>query len=270
MDKKQKLHYFIDESGDPAFYATGKRSLVNKEGFKPLLLLGMVKIDDKKATRNAILNFIENIKSDPLYNTLPCVKSSKGWYLHASYDNLEIQMKFTEFLRNLKGFEFYCVIGRKILDLFHKKHNSNDSEFYFDMIYHLLKNRLTEENKYHQVFLAARKKNTQNALNDSIKKAIEKDNNKRSEPTAIHYNCEIVQSKLTPELSIVDYLLWALQRYILKGEDRFFKALEKKYTLIIDLYDFEKYHQKNFSNHYDSKNVFRTEKAAKFRTNGYE
>ncbi len=266
MDKQSKIYYFIDESGDPSFYASGKRSIVNTEGFKPLLLLGMVKIEDKKTIRNAILDFIDDLRNDPLYNCLPCIKNPKGWYLHASYDNLEVQIKFTEFLRKLEGFQFYCVIGRKILDIFHKKHNSNDAEFYFDLVYHLVKNRLHDEERFHQVLLAAQQKNTQKDLNNAINKALERDNQKRNSPKTINYNCEIVQSKLTPELSIVDYLLWALQRYILKGEDRFYKALENKYNSIIDLYDFEK----NGSNYYNSENKFTIQKASAYRTDGYQ
>lgn len=38
-------------------------------------------------------------------------------------------------------------------------------------------------------------------------------------------------------MSVVDYLLWALQRYILKGEKRYFLALEKHYDSILDMYD---------------------------------
>ena len=59
-------------------------------------------------------------------------------------------------------------------------------------------------------------------------------------------------SQITPELSIVDYLLWALQRYILTDDNRYYLALINKYNLIIDLYDF-----KNFKrNYYNSKNCF--------------
>jgi len=210
---------------------------------------------------------MEDMKSDPLYNTLPCIKNQKTWYLHASYDNLEVQIKFTEFLRKLDGFKFYCVIGRKILDVFHKKHNSNDAEFYFDLVYHLLKDRLNEVDKFHQILLSARQKNTQKDLNNAVNKAIERDNHKRTMPITINYNCEIVQSKLTPELSIVDYLLWALQRYIVKGEARFYKALENKYNLIIDLYDFEK--SKNGSNYYNTENKFDILNATAYRTDGY-
>ena len=76
----------------------------------------------------------------------------------------------------------------------------------------------------------------------------------------------IVLSNQYPELSIVDYLLWALQRYILKGEDRFFMALRDKYNLIIDLYDTEHYKgkEKGNTNYYTKQNPFDILKASIF------
>lgn len=258
-------YMFIDESGDPSFYASGKKCLVGTDGFKPLLLFGMLKITDKKAIRNSILEFSNSIKSDPLYNTAKCINKSPDWFLHASYDNIEIQVKFIDFLRRLEGFKFYCVIGRKRLDVFSSKHNNNETEFYFDIVKHLLKDRLNDHEEFFQVYLAKRHKSTQLKLKEAIELAISRDNLKRKTPIAIKYNCEIVLSKDTPELSIVDYLLWALQRYILKNESRFYEVLKEKYNLIIDLYDFDNYK----TNHYHSKNRFSLEKAGKFRNDGY-
>lgn len=39
-----------------------------------------------------------------------------------------------------------------------------------------------------------------------------------------------------PEMSVVDHMLWALQQYILKGEWRYFTALEHHYDKIFDIY----------------------------------
>lgn len=268
MSEHQSIHktyLFIDESGDPSFYASGNRCIVGTEGFKPLLLIGIVKLEDKKAIRNAILQFMDDLRNDPLYNSLPCISDPKGWYLHASYDNLEVRVKFAEFLRTLEGFEFYCVIGRKRLDLFHKKHNRNETEFYFDLVTHLIKDRLDNEDTFYQVLLSARNKNTQHKLIEAIENALQSDNAKRESPLKIKYNCEIVLSRETPELSIVDYLLWAIQRYLLQGDKRFFNALEGKYSLIIDLYDADG----EKSKYYDSNNRLNVEKAGEFRADGY-
>ena len=65
-------------------------------------------------------------------------------------------------------------------------------------------------------------------------------------------------------LSIADYLLWSLQRYILTDEIRFYKVLEEKYNLIIDLYD----NENPETNYYYKENKFAKTKASEFRTDG--
>lgn len=263
---ESKTYFFIDESGDPSFYSNGGKSMIGNDGFKPVFMIGMIKVEDKKVFRKAILDFVDSIKSDPLYRSSPCIVKTDSWMPHASYDNIDVQLKFIEFLRALEGYKFYCVIGRKRLSLFHKKHNKSETEFYFDILYHLIKDRLKEENVFHQIYLAYRNKSTQAKLKESIDKAIARDNERRRTPININYQCDIVHNKDTPELAVVDYLLWALQRYIIKKEGRFFLALEHKYNLIIDLYDFD---NKNKYYYTPKENAFRLEKATEFRIDGY-
>jgi hypothetical protein len=73
------------------------------------------------------------------------------------------------------------------------------------------------------------------------------------------YSCSVVRSGDFPELSVVDYMLWALQRYILKGEGRYFMALEKHYDKILDVYDNE-----GLGKLYSANEPFRLEKATDF------
>ncbi len=47
---------------------------------------------------------------------------------------------------------------------------------------------------------------------------------------SIKYNLEIISSREMPEFSIIDYLIWAVQRKILQGESLYFDALKSKYA----------------------------------------
>ena len=42
-----------------------------------------------------------------------------------------------------------------------------------------------------------------------------------------------------PELSIIDYLMWAIQRQLLTGESRYYNALKTKYETVLNLYEEE-------------------------------
>ncbi|PCH91309.1 MAG: hypothetical protein COB85_09250 [Bacteroidetes bacterium] len=193
-----------------------------------------------------------------MYNSIPSLNKKEGWYLHAKDDHPEVRAKFFELLREMKGFKVYMVIGRKHLEIFNKKHNNNASEFYFDVLHHLLKNRMHLESESYMLYLAQREKSTLPKFTGSIEKALEK----QAVDAKLTYKYVIVKSSEFPELSVVDYMLWALMRYIVKGEARFYEALKDKYGLIIDLYDRDNYEDRK--NYYWSDNRFAKEKASSF------
>ena len=76
--------------------------------------------------------------------------------------------------------------------------------------------------------------NSLHRFQEAVTKALEADN--ADATGAIQYNLEIVQSREMPELSIIDYLMWAVQRDILQGESRYFEAMKSKYETVLNLY----------------------------------
>lgn len=247
-------YFFIDECGDPEFFGKGKRVLVGTQGFQPLLIIGMIETDNRKKLNKAVKGFSESILQDILFNSIPSVKEP-NWFLHAKNDHPEVRAEFFKFLRMYEGLKFHAVIARKDLAIFNRKHNNNASEFYFDVIRKLLENHWFEDVKYH-IYLTHKSKSTTEKLINSIEKAIEGSNKKKGIIEQIDYNCTIENSSFLPELSVVDYFLWALQRYIYKGESRFWETVEPSVGSVIDLYDDNKL--------YDSENLFRLHKVPKF------
>lgn len=229
-----KTYLFIDESGDPAFYGNRKKLLVGTEGFQPYLIIGMIETDNRKALRKAVINFMDNIKSDSLYNSIPSIATDKGWYVHARGDHPEIRAKFFELLRNLEGYKAHIVIAKKDLNIFNRKHNNNPTEFYFDVLHHLLNGRLNKPERHYNLYLSERGNNSLHRFHKAVTKALEAD--KADATGTIQYNLEIVPSKEMPELSIIDYLMWAVQRDLLQNESRYFDALRNKYETIVNLY----------------------------------
>ena len=232
-----KTYLFIDESGDPTFYGNRKKLLVGTEGFQPYLIIGMIETTNRKALRKAVVDFMENIKADSLYNTIPSINSTKGWYVHARGDHPEIRAKFFELLRNLQGYKAHIVIAKKDLNIFNRKHNNNPTEFYFDVLHHLLNGRLNNPNFQYNLYLSQRGNNVLHRFQNAVEKALAARETKVIEN--IKYNLEIVPSKEMPELSIIDYLMWAIQRQLLTGESRYYDALKTKYETVLNLYEEE-------------------------------
>ena len=69
MDKKditmsKKRHFFIDESGDPHFYARGKRPLWTEQTFEPILMLGMGVVENRAELHEKIVEFRNRMLTD--------------------------------------------------------------------------------------------------------------------------------------------------------------------------------------------------------------
>jgi hypothetical protein len=231
------IYLFLDECGDPEFYGNRKKLLVGTEGYQPILILGMVETSDRKALCRKVAALRSKILADSLYNSIYSV-SQPDWFFHARSDHSDIRSQFFQFLRTLTPSElqFHAVIGRKDLQIFNRKHNNNPSEFYFDLVSHLLQGKLHPENEY-SIYLASKAKTTLHQLTSAVERAIEADAEKQGlSPLQIQYKCSIEPSKQMPELSVVDYFLWALQRYLLKGEHRFWQTVEFLTGNVVDLY----------------------------------
>jgi len=54
----------------------------------------MVETSDRKALRKEVIRFIDRIKNDILYNSIPSVASQKDWYVHARGDLLKLESSF--------------------------------------------------------------------------------------------------------------------------------------------------------------------------------
>lgn len=224
---------FIDESGNPNFYAGRKRPLWDKPDFESVLMLGMTVTRDRRALREKVLDFQRKILADDLFNTIFSVRQP-DWFLHASKDHFEVRLKFIEMMRGLDDIEMHVVIGRKIPEIFHSKHNGNAAEFYFDVLNKLLTRFDFLPDGSYSLYLSERQSNTLDRFEEALKKALAIQSKRHD---AARFMCRITPSADYPELSVVDYLLWALKRYITKEEDRrYFKALESKFVEIYDVY----------------------------------
>ena len=50
-----------------------------------------------------------------------------------------------------------------------------------------------------------------------------------------------------PSLQVIDYMNWAVQRAFIKSEVRYLDFVKEKISLIVDLYDFDKYPKNYYS-----------------------
>jgi len=264
-EEKYFFHRFLDEAGDTTFYGKGKARILGTEGVSKCFILGMLKINEPlDVVRNKILDLQNEVATDSYFESIPSIekkKGKRGYYLHAKDDIPEVRKLMYDLIKSINC-SFECVVARKIYLIYEGIHNGNESDFYADLLSHLLKNKFR---KYHTLVLniATRKKcTTHSNLQSGLTIALTRANAKN--PCAEN-GCTVVfniqEPTNEPLLNIADYFCWAVQRVFEKGEIRYYDFIQDKISLVVDLYDKEKF--KGSKNYYTKRNKLTKENLVK-------
>jgi hypothetical protein len=257
----KKLHVFIDEAGDTTFFGKGKENIVGKNGVSNTFCLGMVQIkEDFDELRAKISQKSLEIENSPYYSKVPSVKKRIQKYgkfvFHAKDDLPEIRKEFYDFIIK-QNFSLQVVVGRKILSLFIKKHNSNSNEFYADLLSHLIKDKLNN----HKIILNITERGSSTSavnIELAVEKSKQRAKKKHNKNTQKIDNCQVVANVQPyysdPILCLADYSLWAVQRILEKGETRFYDFIFDKISLVVDLYDYDDKTKPKWYNYYGKNN----------------
>jgi hypothetical protein len=234
------FHRFLDEAGDTTFYGKGKIPLIGSNGVSNYFLLGMLSIHESLNTvRRRVIELQSDIVNDPYLMDIPSIKkkkNNKGYFLHAKDDVPEVRKMVFELIKSIDC-QFDAVVGKKEYSVYEKKHNGNQSEFYADILSHLLHDSL---NGYDRLVLniAHRKRcTTHTNLEKGLQKAIMIASHKLPEaiiPVETVFNIQYPTTE--PIINLTDYFLWALQRKMERDEKRYIDFIEEKVGNIIMLY----------------------------------
>ena len=237
-------HRFLDEAGDATFYAKGRGGhlpIIGQDGVSKSFMLGMLRFDDDLGIiRKMILDKQQAVEESLYYQKVPSVVKrvqKGGFYFHANEDLPELRKEFFDFIQSLNC-SFQGVMGQKDVEIFEKKHNGKKSEFYADLLSHLISDGLVGQPK--TVLNIAELDNSTKLHN--LHFALEKARNRlaKSTPTGrevgnVQFN--INKFKDEPLLSVADYFCWAVQRVFETGETRFYDFISKKIERVVDLYN---------------------------------
>lgn len=241
----EKVHRFLDEAGDTTFFGKGHVPILGQAGVSLCFGLGMVKFAAPvEKVRDQVKNLCRAVETDEYLNRIPSVVKrvkSGGFFFHAKDDSPEVRERLFKWIRETDC-SLEMVVGRKIPALFARKHNNRDSEFYADLLSHLLKNKL-KLGQRQVINIAERGKTTRNqVLELAMTKARERFAKKRDAAEICSEVVFNVQNPRTePLLCVPDYLAWAVQRVFERGEMRHYDFVRERISLVVDLYDAEKY-----------------------------
>lgn len=221
--------YFIDESGDADFFGKRGKRLWEIDGWNPLLIMGLLETDNRKRLRKDVQQFHEKLLKDPYYEGIHSFEKVQHFF-HARSDHPEVRAAFFQFLRNRDDFNCFFVIRYKDPQNFIAEFEKSTTKFYFYVIKQLIDLPEFKQSDKHKFYLSRRNKTTNDRFNQVLEDALCKEMYEER----LSYEAEIVKSEEYPELWIIDYMLWAVQRCLLKKEKRFLNALANKVSFIQD------------------------------------
>lgn len=236
----EKLHCFLDEAGDTTFFGKGGVPILGQPGVSLCFGLGLARFALPVAeARVQVERLCHAIESDEYVNRIPSVAKriqSGGFYFHAKDDPPEVRERLFKWIRQTDC-ALEMVVGRKIPALFARKHHSKESEFYADLLSHLLKNNLQCGRRL-VINLAERGKTTRNhVLELALAKARESLIKKQAAAEILAEVVFNVQNpRAEPLLCVPDYLAWTVQRVFERGDTRHYDFVREQISLIVDLY----------------------------------
>lgn len=250
-------HRFLDEWWDTTFYNKYKEDIVWQPWVSKAFYMGMTKIKtDIKLLRKEIekLEIYVAQNFSHIKSVQKRLQKTGKFFFHAKDDIPEIREIFLDFIANSCDFSCELIIARKKTSIFKNRHQEKDVYFYADILWHLLKNKFTNDDKLilniAKRWSSTSMKNLETAKTSAMHRAIWNAKNKKIFPDKnIVFNT--INPHNEPLLSIPDYVLWAVQRLCERWEIQYYEKIKGKLPVIIDIYDDTKF--KNFQNYYNAK-----------------
>jgi len=249
-------YYFVDESGDPIFYDGYGNLIVGEKGCSPILILGFIETTDPHAMRIALMDLHEQIAADDYLKDIPSIIKT-NFAFHAKDDVPEVRQLVFKLIQTL-DFKAQFVVARKIERVFRNSFHAKEGVFYDYLVSRLFQNVLHRYKKNHIYFSQRGTRLRQAQFEQAILRGVyqfEEKWNKKVQ-TEIKIAPQTIVGE--PCLQVIDYMEWAVYRAFVRQEMRFYRFVQEKVSLLVDLYDNEKYP----GNWYNSDNQFDIKKAS--------
>ena len=176
---------------------------------------------------------------------------------HAKDDRPEVRHLVFNLLRQL-DFKAQFVVARKHERVFRNSFGGRPSAFYDHLVAHLFSRVLHRYQRNHIYFAKRGSRVRQFPLQAAIQAGIASFEEKWRTKVETRSLLQAQMPSDEPCLQIIDYMNWAVYRAFVAREMRYYKLIEDKVSLLVDLYDTVKYP----ANWYNRANPFDISKAS--------
>ena len=239
---KSAAHYFVDEAGDDVLFSARGESLVGTEGCSKCFIIGALMVADPVALATDLLALRESLLADPYFRDVPSMQPSRkktALTFHAKDDVPEVRR---EVFRTLLKHEmkFFAVVRQKsALLTYVRERNLRDTEYryrptdlYDTTVARVFKDRLHVADVCNVTFARRGSSDRTRAFQAALETARGRFEAKWERTIVSTLNVAVSTPPRTVPLQAADYLLWALQRFYERDEDRFLKLIWDKVSLV--------------------------------------
>ncbi|MBC7620935.1 MAG: DUF3800 domain-containing protein [Candidatus Saccharibacteria bacterium] len=240
-------HHFVDEAGDTTLFGRHGKVLVGTDQTSRFFIVGRLEVDDVPALEADVAALRAQLISDPLLKAVPSMRSDAGktaLFFHAKDDVPEVRHAVFKLLLQ-HDIRLSAVVKEKhhlLADVRgHEaanpkyRYKADGHEIYDDLIARLFGRFGEFGAKRHVTFAVRGSKPRTVALNtvlDNIDRGFEGDFGFSPHGhTVVHSG----YPSASAGLQACDYLLWALQRFYERNEERYLHAMWPKFARVLDL-----------------------------------
>ena len=226
------INYFVDEAGDTTLFGRFGKVLVGTDAVSRYFIVGRLEVDDAQALESDVTALRAQLMADPLLQAVPSMKPDAGktaLFFHAKDDVPEVRREVFRVLLKHE-MKFFAVVRDKAVVLTYVRERNlreieyryRPAELYDTTVARLFKDRLHVADGCHITFAARGSSDRTRALHAALELARSRFESKWER--TVNSSLAVVSS--TPvrsaPLQAADYMLWALQRFYERDEDRFF------------------------------------------------
>jgi hypothetical protein len=218
--------------------------------------LGSIETTDPAPIRRALAELHSQIAADSYLQAVPSIEKTNRAF-HAKDDAPEVRYLVYQCLSRLE-FKAQFVVARKIERVFRNSFHAHETEFYDHLVSRLFQNVLHRYAR-NRVYFSRRGSRTRQAqLEQALRRGLARFEARWQAKVDTEFRVESQTSIGEPCLQVVDYMTWAVYRAFVKREMRYYRFVESKVSLLVDLYDTARYPK----NWYNAENSFDIEKAS--------
>lgn len=246
MDEPATKQFFVDEAGDLTLFDKHGRVIIGQEGVSRCFLVGLADLPNPLQAEEKLSALRAELLADPYFYGVPSFQPERrktAICFHAKDDLPEVRREVFKLLPSFNAkiiiaFRRKNILAAQASEMYQKWNRKlQPNVIYDDLVSRIFRDKLHRAHENHIIFAHRGNALRKAALEDAIIRAKRNFELRWKQKYDLPTFISSAYPSQSAGLQVVDYYLWAVQRLLERGEERFFEALAPHYRLIMDLDD---------------------------------